>query len=371
MFRQGCIALSALGAILISVLIPSSVAAQTRVTRIMVIDKDVSVRNRSGREVPVQLAQVLATTKEKGDWLWVPSMRGWISKEKTLLLSKAEREFSDIIRKNPPAKLRAPAYHHRAVARFANGQYDRAVDDYTTAISISSNPEMYVNRGIAYRELGKLDRSIRDYNRALQKRPRFAKALNERGRIFLMQQKLDQALLDFDAAIRIKKDYAEAMDHRGNVYWKQGKVAEAEKDYLAAERLQQGLPEVYLNLGTVAKHKEKYQEAVTRYKQGLRIQPDFKQIHNDLAWLLATCPEASVRDPESAVKFATVACQLTRYKDANTLDTLAAALAADGKYDDAVRRIEQAIRLSNEDSKPQMNVRKQMYLAKESFVERR
>jgi len=53
-------------------------------------------------------------------------------------------------------------------------------------------------------------------------------------------------------------------------------------------------------------------------------------IQNDLAWLLATCPDAELRDGPRAVAYAEELCSDPKTCDANYLDTFAAALAARG-----------------------------------------
>ena len=58
---------------------------------------------------------------------------------------------------------------------------------------------------------------------------------------------------------------------------------------------------------------------------------------NDLAWFLATCPDAQARDGKRAVKLAREACAATGNREAGLLDTLAAAEAESGKFDAAVR----------------------------------
>jgi len=67
---------------------------------------------------------------------------------------------------------------------------------------------------------------------------------------------------------------------------------------------------------------------------------------NDLAWLLAAWPDEAVRDGPRAVRLAERAAELTGRKKPMILDTLAAAYAEVGRFDEAVRLAEQAIRLA-------------------------
>jgi uncharacterized protein len=62
-----------------------------------------------------------------------------------------------------------------------------------------------------------------------------------------------------------------------------------------------------------------------------------------LAWLLATCPDASFRNETQAVAEAKEDCERTAWKSWNCLDTLATALAAAGDFDEAVNYEKQAL----------------------------
>jgi hypothetical protein len=57
---------------------------------------------------------------------------------------------------------------------------------------------------------------------------------------------------------------------------------------------------------------------------------------NNLAWFWATCPNAQYRDGKKAVDLATKACEITGWKYAELLGTLAAAYAEAGDFDSAV-----------------------------------
>ena len=54
--------------------------------------------------------------------------------------------------------------------------------------------------------------------------------------------------------------------------------------------------------------------AIARYRRALQIHPDLPDLLNNLAWLLATCPDASLRNGPQAVRHAENACELTHYQ---------------------------------------------------------
>ena len=70
--------------------------------------------------------------------------------------------------------------------------------------------------------------------------------------------------------------------------------------------------------------------------------------------MMATCPEEAFRDGAQAVALAERACQLTDRKDASLLDTLAAAYAEAGRFDQAVQTVREAISLPEADNQPRM-----------------
>jgi len=75
------------------------------------------------------------------------------------------------------------------------------------------------------------------------------------------------------------------------------------------------------------------------------LDPKYADAYNSAAWLLATCPAAEHRDGKKAVVSATRACELSEWKEAYNLDTLAAAYAEVGNFDKAVEWQEKANKL--------------------------
>jgi tetratricopeptide (TPR) repeat protein len=113
-------------------------------------------------------------------------------------------------------------------------------------------------------------------------------------------------------------------------------------------------------------------EAKKSLRQAVRLQPNDPSTLNDLAWLLATSRDSRIRDGRRAVTLAQRACNLSQWKNAFSIDTLAAASASAGNFSDAVKYQQLAIsKLDPADRKAQeggMEQRLQRYSSGQAFT---
>ena len=92
------------------------------------------------------------------------------------------------------------------------------------------------------------------------------------------------------------------------------------------------------NLGDEVAATERYQEALEVRVRGLgEPHPRTVRYMNRVAWFQATCRDPELRNGAKAVEHATRACELTHWKKANYVGTLAAAYAEAGDFDSAVK----------------------------------
>jgi tetratricopeptide (TPR) repeat protein len=103
--------------------------------------------------------------------------------------------------------------------------------------------------------------------------------------------------------------------------------------------------------------------AVASYRLALQTHPDLPDLLNNLGWLLATCPDAHIRDGAQAVKHAGRACELTHYGVTPMVGTLAAAYAEAGRFDDAISMAEKACMMASESGDQDLLKRNQELLA--------
>jgi cytochrome c-type biogenesis protein CcmH/NrfG len=90
-------------------------------------------------------------------------------------------------------------------------------------------------------------------------------------------------------------------------------------------------------LGEILQDHGRYVEAEQAYLGAIQAQPASARAYDGLARLLATCPDEKVRDGKRAVEYATTACERSGWNEPYCLDTLAAAYAEAGQFDEAVR----------------------------------
>ena len=110
---------------------------------------------------------------------------------------------------------------------------------------------------------------------------------------------------------------------------------------------------------------------LAKQRELIRSRPNDANLLNDTAWILATNPNASVRNGAEAVALAERAVELSGGREPAILDTLAAAYAEAGRFAEAAETAQKAIHLAKQQNKPTLaasiKARRQLYEAKTPF----
>jgi S1-C subfamily serine protease len=140
---------------------------------------------------------------------------------------------------------------------------------------------------------------------------------------------------------------AEELRKRGHYYLGKRRAALALADFDAAIKAEPKNADAYYGRGQAHKRGQAFEKALADYNQAIKLNPKSADAYSSLAWLLATCEKTELRDGARAVEAALKACELTNHKNANHLDTLAAAYAATGQLDKAIKTESQAVKLAS------------------------
>jgi tetratricopeptide (TPR) repeat protein len=236
-------------------------------------------------------------------------------------------------------------------ALIQKGRVDEAIPHYQKVLEINPDVvEAHNNLGNALLQTGKVDEAIAHFQKALEIKADDAEAHNSLGNALLQEGKVDEAIFHFHKALQLKPGLADAHYNLGVALDQMGRVDKAIADYLKALEINPDNAKAHTNLGQDFLQQGNMREAINHFQRALQIEPAEPALQNNLAWLLAACPEASLRNGSKAVQLATQANALTGGENPIILHTLAAALAEAGRFSEAVETAQQALRVAEAQS---------------------
>ncbi len=291
---------------------------------VMVIKQQAELKQHSEVVGKAGLAQILIGRETNGSWLWIPAGKGWIRQSDVVPLDKAIEHFTAQVQQNPSSQ----SYYERGIAHTSLGEDKDAVADFSRAIELDGQNLAALNdRGTAYRRLGQSPQAKADFDRLIAKGVKHPAAYTNRGLTWLHLGNTEQAMVDLHAALELDQKFAPAWEASGAAREAMGHMPKAVEDYLKATELD----------------------------------PNFAMAWNNAAWLLATASEPSVRNGAKAVEYATKACELTGYQKLDFMDTLAAAHAEAGQFDQAVARAREVLQHIDQEHKSTIEERLKLY----------
>jgi len=288
---------------------------------------------------------------------------------------KAFSDFNEAIQLDPNY---LSAYVQRSEAYMAQGQYYKSITDSSQVIYLDPNNAVaHADRGVAYGAAGQYDKSIGELTHAIQLNPNYPIAYYYRGSVYeemgdkgiavtnnshgdqldLKENKninnlqivdYGNAIADYEATIALSQQrfklsqlgpiLSRVYFKRGQAYFQNHEDAEAIADYSQAIQINPNYAQSYFNRAVVYDKDGEYEKAIADFGSAIQSNPaNCAPAYNGRAWILATCPQDSLRDGQKAVADATEACEETAWKNPFTLGTLAAAYAEIGHFDDAVK----------------------------------
>jgi protein O-mannosyl-transferase len=225
-----------------------------------------------------------------------------------------------------------------ATACEADSEQAEAAGYLRRALALAPNyANTHFNLGVTLARLGDHAGAAGHFRRAAELAPWRADAFRDLGLAELALGDRDEARACFRRALRLQPDDTGALDWLGIVGLLDGRVAEGLGLLARADASTGTTRRPHLEIAVALLTQPGHDALAARHlRQALRHRPDAPDALNALAWLLATSPDPAVRDGAEAVRTATRAAEVTGGRDPNVLDTRAAALAAAGRFAEAV-----------------------------------
>jgi tetratricopeptide (TPR) repeat protein len=230
---------------------------------------------------------------------------------------------------------------YQGIDAYKAHDYDLAISKFTEAIKLDpKNCSARNNRGLSYREKGDFDAAIADFNSALKIKSDWSVYYN-RGLTYYEKRKSDSAIADFSKALKLSSkepnQRVNCLIGRARAYFDKEEAEPAMKDLNAAIKLDQRRSDAYVLRGVLYKVGHEYQKSLDDYETAIGLDPTDARAYDVEAYLLSVCPTPKYRDAKKAISYATKACELTEWKAAGPIETLAAAYAEAGQFDDAIK----------------------------------
>jgi protein O-mannosyl-transferase len=270
---------------------------------------------------------------------------------------------------SPPARGSKPAIRYQALCAvtavaiimllswraFVQTSYwknSEVLWEHTLAVTKDNDTAEY-NLGHFFLERGDIDSAIFRFEKALQIRSRISaahynsgSALIENNLAALLARKgrLDEAVDHYHNAMRLRPGYGDPYLNLGNALFQQGRLGDAIAQWQQAHSTESKDARFHIALANAFLRARLQKDAIAEYEYATRISAQDALPRNNLAWLLATSPDASIRDGNRAMELASQAVRLSDGKDPTYLRTLAAACAEVGLFAEAQETAERALR---------------------------
>ena len=234
------------------------------------------------------------------------------------------------------------------IALIKKGRDDEAIAQFQTVLEDYPNDaNAYGNMGTALLQKGDSQSAIAAYEKALSIQPRYPSAHFGLGMALDDSGRVGEAIAHYQEAVRENPDFAEAYYLLGNDLFRASRIDAAIAAYERALQSRPVYPEVENNMGLALLKEGRPGEAIAHWENALANEPDSVPALNDLAWVLAAFPDASIRNGDKALRLADRANQLSGSKDPSVLRTLAAAYAENGRFTEATAITESGLQLAN------------------------
>lgn len=224
---------------------------------------------------------------------------------------------------------------------------------FNTLAAVQAHATANYLAGNTFLHLDDAKQAIKHFQIATFLQPASAGSHNGLATALSLTGRTNEAVAEYQKALQLQPDFPEADNNLGFAFLQAGRSDEAIPYFQKALEFEQSF-HVYYGLACAYRQEKMGAQAVANFQKAIQLEPHFIPARCKLAWMLATWPEASVRDGNQAVALAREANRLSGDKDPQVLRTLAAACAETGRFSDAVATARTALELATAEPNPNL-----------------
>lgn len=241
----------------------------------------------------------------------------------------------------------ARAHFMLAVALQDQGRVAEAIQEYRNGLQIRPNDHLgHLNLAMALERIGRIEEAIRHYHATVELDPGLTEAWFQLGVLLASGGKSSAAIEAFKRVLELDPGNTAALMNLGTLRLDGGRPREAADLFARVVNTLPQLASAHHSLGVALWQGGAPREAIVHFREAIRLREDWPAPRTQLAWLLSTHPDASIRQGAEAVALAQEAAALTRGGDPHALDALGTALAEVGRFDEAIQAVEKAIQMA-------------------------
>jgi tetratricopeptide (TPR) repeat protein len=233
---------------------------------------------QAGVDIDTALEDLNKAIRLKPDFSEAFRVRGMLYRRYKEDKPQALKDFNEAIRLAKGNHEASDAYATRAISYALWGDKDKALQDYTKAISFNGNDVvfLYLERGKIFSEKEDYASAIADFTQAIRLKPDVADSFFERGRAYWFQDNNRDALKDLNKAIELNAADANYNYFfiRGCIWVEEEEYEQAIADFTESINLEPEGANAFYQRGKVYMAMEDYTTAIDNFNEALQLNPD-------------------------------------------------------------------------------------------------
>ena len=196
-------------------------------------------------------------------------------------------------------------------------EYDLAIETFLRVIEIDPTlPWVYNNLGVAYSRQGDAERAKEMFRKEIEIQAEDAGVAFSNLAYHIAEHDLDEAIELCRRGIESTPDDARIHDRLGDLLLERGDLDDAAAAYRQAIEKDESDAGPLFGLATVLARQGQQEEAIKLRKQAIELSPKATPTQlNNLAWMLVTVEDETLRDPELALQLAQKAVEIDPKSD--------------------------------------------------------